>query len=111
MQIHDSRLVKECAIAAAGASGGGNGNARSPAEQEQTDRARAASQLLDSVTNARSVAGRGIFDAFLAYEIDQFDQLVENTLTFIRVSPIRTSGSSSDNSSGAAVSGGLLSKN
>jgi hypothetical protein len=85
-----------------------------PAEREQRDRAEAARRLLTDVTDAREAAGQGIFDTFLHYEIAQFDRLVENTLTFVRVSPVRSSSTSDfggDTPEGSALSGGLLSKN
>jgi hypothetical protein len=85
---------------------------KTPAEAEQDARAIAASRLLENVRTAHEAAGLGIFDTFLTYEIAQFDQLVENTLTFVRVSPVRTSSSAiGDGIEGSAVSGGLLSKN
>jgi hypothetical protein len=85
--------------------------AKTPAEVEQEDRARAAARLLDQVRTAHDAAGHGIFDTFLTYEIAQFDQLVENTLTFVRVSPVRPAGPVGfGDADTAAVSGGLLSK-
>ncbi|HVX85210.1 MAG TPA: hypothetical protein VH253_10535 [Phycisphaerae bacterium] len=85
-----------------------------PAELEQQERAAAAGRLYSSITNARAMAGRGIFDAFLAYELRQFDLLIDNTLSFVRVSPVRqdtltTDGGLNANSGdAAAVSGSLF---
>lgn len=85
---------------------------RTPAEMEQESRQRASRQLMDRMTLARAVAGRGIFDAFLEYELHQFDALVDNTLTFVRVAPVRpSSGFDGGRSDENAVSGSLLSKN
>lgn len=86
---------------------------KTPAEQEQDQRAAAARRLLSDINDAHAAAGYGIFDSFLRYEIAQFDRLVENTLTFVRVSPVRPSSSefAGDVPEGSALSGGLLSKN
>ncbi len=85
---------------------------RSPREAEQEGKRNAANRLLQDMTIARTVVGRGIFDAFLTYELKQFDALIDNTLTFVRVSPVRTSGiSDMSRSDENAVSGSLLSKN
>ena len=56
------------------------------------------------------MTGGGIFDSLMAYEVDQFDKLIENTLTFVRVSPVRALASFNDPTESSAVSGGLLSK-
>jgi hypothetical protein len=85
-----------------------------PAELEQQERAAAAGRLYSSITNARATAGRGIFDAFLAYELRQFDLLIANTLSFVRVAPVRTdvvageSGVNAPPGDAAAVSGSLF---
>jgi hypothetical protein len=87
---------------------------QSPAEAEQEERAAAAKMLFNSVERAKDSVGRGIFDSFLSFEIRQFDALVDNTLTFVRVAPVRTStvgGEGGAEIEGEAVSGGLLSKN
>ncbi len=80
----------------------------SPAEEENLSRASAADNLFTQVRHLKSNVGQGVFDAFMEYEIREFDALVDNTLTFVRVSPVR-SGSQVD-IEGSAVSGGLLSK-
>ena len=81
----------------------------SPKEAEQEARAAAAKSLFERIERAHETVGHGIFDSFLSYEIQQFDALVDNTLTFVRVAPVRTnSGTDID---GEAVSGALLSKN
>jgi hypothetical protein len=62
------------------------------------------------------VRGSGIFATFLHFETSQFDQLVDNTLTFVRVTPVRPIGSDLNASDAfgvtdsQAVSGGLLSR-
>ncbi|MGN6370295.1 MAG: hypothetical protein ACTHN5_18730 [Phycisphaerae bacterium] len=81
----------------------------SPAEQENLDRANAADSLFTQVQHLKANVGQSIFEAFMIYEIREFDALVENTLTFVRVSPVRSSGQVEFE--GSAVSGGLLSKN
>ncbi len=85
-------------------------DSKTPAETEQDDRRDTAAGLLRDVQAAREVTGRGVFDSLLEYEIDQFDKLIENTLTFVRVSPVRTANGFGDPPEGSAVSGGLLSK-
>jgi hypothetical protein len=82
----------------------------SPKEAEQDERAAAAKALFERVERTKEMVGQGIFDSFLSYEIRQFDALVDNTLTFVRVSPVRTTSSGAE-IEGEAVSGGLLSKN
>lgn len=89
-----------------------------PAEREQQERADAANRLMGNIHSARAVTGTGIFDAFLAYELRQFDLLIDNTLSFVRVSPVRPDveaggevGARSADPDAAAVSGSLFSKN
>ena len=82
--------------------------AATPREQENNDRAAAARRLFNRVQSAKLAVGRGVFDAFLEYEIREFDALVDNTLTFVRVAPVQTT--SQVDIEGSAVSGGLLSK-
>ena len=60
--------------------------------------------------SANDLVGRGIFESFLDYEITQFDALVDNTLTFVRVVPVRSVRSPDLDADGAAVSGGLISR-
>ncbi|MEI8197967.1 MAG: hypothetical protein WCI73_18900, partial [Phycisphaerae bacterium] len=62
-----------------------------PAEVERLDRIRAAKALQGHMTNARQAVGKGIMESFLAYELRQFDALVDNTLSLIRVGQIRPS--------------------
>ncbi len=81
-----------------------------PAEIERRERAAAAKTLYERVQRAKETVGAGIFDAFLGYEIGQFDALVNNTLGFVRITPMRTTNLSGSEIEGAAVSGGLLSK-
>lgn len=69
-------------------------------------RAEAAEQLARSVRRAQGLAGRGIFDEFLRYEITQFDALVDNTLVMLRLASPRA-----PIEGGVVASGGLLSKN
>jgi len=54
--------------------------------------------------------GHGIFDSLMDYEIRQFDALIENTLTFVRVSPIHGPANPGGDEN-QAISGGLFSKN
>lgn len=89
---------------------------KTPAEMEQDDRARAAARLWDSMRSLQEVVGQGIFQTFLTYETGQFDRLVENTLTLVRVTPVRTAsrrdfgGGLGDVAEGQALSVGLLSR-
>lgn len=75
---------------ARGGSSFGSDNA-APAEVERLDRQRAAKTLQSHMTNVRQVAGKGVMEAFLAYELRQFDALVDNTLSLVRVGQIRPS--------------------
>jgi hypothetical protein len=77
---------------------------KSPAEIEQEERAKAARRLYTNVRDAKAAVGTGIFESFLDYELSQFDALVETTLTFVRVVPMRTI-----DGEGQALSGGLVS--
>ena len=94
------------------------GISTSPAQLEQDDRARAAERLLNSMRSLQEVTGQGIFQSFMKYEISQFDQLVENTLTLVRVAPVRSASggdfrapfSAGNVIEGQAVSGGLVSR-
>ena len=84
--------------------------AHSPAEDETEARARAAKRIQDRMTDLHKTIGAGIFASFLEYEVHQFDALVRNTLTLVRIEPIRpTSGLDADLDS-SAVSVGLLSR-
>jgi hypothetical protein len=88
------------------------GAARTPAEIEQESRARAAARLLASMRHLDEVHGKGVFATFLHFETSQFDQLVENTLTFVRVTPTQNAGGlGAGPGETQAVSGGLLSRN
>jgi hypothetical protein len=84
--------------------------AKSPAEIEQEDRADAASRLAQRMAVAKDRVGGHLFDSFVDYELRQFDALVDNTLSFVRIVPVR-SGSPDDAGDTQAVSGGLVSKN
>ena len=53
---------------------------RTPAEMERRGREAAAKSLQFSVEKARDAAGRGIFEAFLDYQLKEFDALVDNTM-------------------------------
>ncbi|HUO06698.1 MAG TPA: hypothetical protein VM008_00030 [Phycisphaerae bacterium] len=79
-----------------------------PREDETDARAAASRRLFNRVNSLKLAAGSGIFASVFDYEIREFDALVDNTLTFVRVSPVRTN---SVDIEGSAVSGGLLSKN
>jgi len=80
-------------------------DARSPREIEQDERAFAARKLQGRIRTAKDAAGRGIFEAFLDYELKQFDLLVTNTLGLVRLAPGRTD----DGSDGASLSTSLVS--
>jgi len=73
---------------------------KTPYEIEMESRADASKRLLSRMESAQATTGRGIFAGLMAYELKQFDFLVQNTLTFVRVSPEEN-----------AVSSGLLSTN
>jgi hypothetical protein len=105
-EAHDTRLKAQADEANHVSPLGG----QSPAEAEQETRAAAAKSLFERVERAKEMVGHGIFDSFLSYEIRQFDALVDNTLSFVRVSPVRASSSGAE-IEGEAVSGALLSKN
>jgi hypothetical protein len=90
-------------------------NAPTPAENEQANRAAAANRLMGNIRNLNDIYGRGIFETFLKYETDQFDHLVDNTLTFVRITPVRPAPGAAPDLSGAAsedqaVSAGLFSR-
>ena len=94
------------------------GISTSPAQLEQDDRARAAERLLGSMRSLQEVTGQGIFQSFMKFEIGQFDQLVENTLSLVRITPVRSASSSDYRGpfvagnviEGQAVSAGLVSR-
>jgi hypothetical protein len=73
------------------------------------ERADAAEQLKSTMLDMHEKVGTGIFDSFMTYEIQQFDSLIENTLTFVRITPMHTDGGSGDQNQ--AISGGLFSNN
>ena len=86
-------------------------SSRTPAEIEQEDRARASARLLGSMQHLSDVRGKGIFDSFLHFETSQFDLLVENTLSFVRITPVRSAADAfSASAESQTVSGGLLSR-
>jgi hypothetical protein len=112
---HTRRMDVQRLGAGAISQGGAFGLSKTPAEMERDDRARAAARLQDSMRSLQEVVGQGIFQALMKYETDQFEQLVENTLTFVRVAPVRATprsalGAGGDGMEGQAVSGGLLSR-
>ncbi len=65
--------------------------------------------LEGSIRSLHDTVGHGIFDSLMTYEISQFDALIENTLTFVRISPIDGPGAT-DSGRSQAISGGLFSK-
>lgn len=79
------------------------------AETYRARQASASGALLNQMQDLRDTVGHGIFDTFLQYETLQFDRLVENTLTFVRVAPVRSVDVNSS-IEGQAVSGALLSR-
>ncbi len=69
---------------------------RTPAEIENERRVRKAAKLLDDMSELKRVTGTGIFDAFLQYEVKQFDALVVNTLSLVRIAPVKPSSADID---------------
>jgi hypothetical protein len=86
-----------------------NVSVRTPAEIEQESRQVAADTLMRKMGQLNDVWGKGIFQTFLKYETDQFDGMVDNTLTFVRVTPVAAPYGNAG-IPGQAVSGGLLSR-
>jgi hypothetical protein len=82
---------------------------KTPAELERNERQAAAKTLLDKMTVLRKTVGFGIFDTFLAFESAQFNELVQDTLSLIRITPVRGAGAASDDANQAAISSGLVS--
>jgi len=58
-----------------------------PAQQEQLARQSASNDLARSMHSLHDITGHGIFDTFLAYETTEFDRLMGNTLSLIRIAP------------------------
>ena len=58
-----------------------------PEQQEQLARQSAANDLAKSMHSLHDITGHGIFDTFLDYETTQFDRLIGNTLSLIRIAP------------------------
>ena len=80
--------------------------APSPADVERGARQAAADVLLQKMDQLNNVRGKGIFEAFFNYEIDQFNRMVDNTLAFARLSPA-PAGSGAP---GRQTAGGLLAR-
>ena len=80
------------------------------ADETPDQRADDAARLKAKMLSLQDTVGHGIFDAFMTYEIRQFDALIENTLTFVRISPIHGAAAGS-NGENQTLSGGLFSKN
>jgi hypothetical protein len=59
-------------------------------EQARLDRATAAKALQSDIMEAKAVAGQGIFDSLMAFELDESDALVDNTLMAVRLMPVRS---------------------
>ncbi|HEY4328515.1 MAG TPA: hypothetical protein VGN88_02170, partial [Phycisphaerae bacterium] len=76
----------------------------------QEARRRAAAKLMDNMTKLQQVSGQGIFQTFMIFEIDEFNQLVDNTLSVIRVSPARPVASSDGTPSGESLGQGIVSR-
>ena len=53
-------------------------------------------KLLNRMRNLKSMAGRGIFSAFMRYEIREYGRLVNNTAALLRLAPMRGSNENSD---------------
>jgi hypothetical protein len=64
-------------------------DSQTPVQIEQEERGREARRLKSRIDAAKVVAGAGIFASFMDFEIAQFDALVENTLSFVRILPAR----------------------
>lgn len=62
---------------------------RSPAEDEAEGRAIAARRVQSQVNDLKKTIGKGIFASFIDYEMRQFEALVGNTLTLVRLAPVR----------------------
>jgi hypothetical protein len=106
---HQRRLAAEAASAAPDPFVHINAFLRAPAEIEQQSRRAAADDLLRKMDHLNTLRGQGIFQTFLKFEIDQFDRMVDNTLTFVRVTPVSASYGTAF-IPGQAVSGGLLAR-
>lgn len=84
---------------------------RSAEEIEQSTRRAAAMLLQARMAALRQATGRGVFESLMAYELRQFGALRDNTLTFIRVSPVRRDAAADGGGiDGQALQGGLVSQ-
>ncbi len=81
----------------------------SPAQAEQDHRRSAAKELSDNMLRLRDTTGTGIFDSFLQYETTQFDHLVDNTLTLVRISPVVANPQSAENTAAGNIQENTLS--
>jgi hypothetical protein len=81
---------------------------KATAGETPKERADEAERLKGKMFALEDTVGSGIFDSFMTYEIRQFDSLIENTLTFVRISPMHTGAGGDQNQ---AISGGLFSNN
>ena len=109
--IHILRLQDEQTRASSKAAGMKIDYDSEPAEHEQQERRAAARALAQLREESRDAAGRGIFDTLMKYEIKQFDALLDNTLSFVRVTPVQTAQRTADLEGISTISGGLVSKN
>jgi len=85
------------------------GRSRSPKEIEAEAQERLAAQLHREMNRLRDTVGHGVFDEFMVYEIQQFNGLVSNTLTAVRISPVRASSGGELPVDGGAISNGVVS--
>lgn len=81
-----------------------------PAQDEQKARRAAAAELMKDMHALRDNTGHGIFDAFLTFETDQFNHLIGNTLSLVRIAPAPPDAEGNLPQE-QTVSGALLSRN
>jgi hypothetical protein len=110
-ELADIRKSRESAEALRAAVGPMPGD-RTPADDEIEARVAAAKHVQADITNLRKTIGTGIFASFLDYELRQFDALVTNTLSLVRISPVRSTlgtGAMDFDSDASTVSAGIVS--
>jgi hypothetical protein len=110
-ELRKSREEMERIRSATSQPGGFNvfgGELRTPKEIEQEGRVQAARRVQSQMIELKKTVGSGIFDSFLEYEIGQFNALVNNTLTAVRFSPLRSTSASDGDLDAAALSNGII---
>jgi hypothetical protein len=103
---HRRRLAAEAAQSRADPSVHLAVPAPAPADAEQEARKAAADALLQKMEQLNAIRGKGIFETFFTYEVDQFDRMVDNTLAFARLAP----APSPVGMPGRPAAGGLLAR-